>query len=104
MLRYYPHSPILLSRCRTPIRSPDPSSSTHPEQTLAQQEREKLILLFVGLGLEGWFKLAGAITWSIALIAIISHVTFIQRLVYTRRELLAVSMVQKDSEPKQAED
>ena len=65
---------------------------------------EKLILLFVGLGLEGWFQLSGAITWSIALIAFISHVTFIQRLVYTRRELLAVSVVQKDTEPKQAED
>lgn len=50
---------------------------------------EKLILLFVGLGLEGWFHVSGALFWAVALISIISHVTFIQRLVYTRKQLLA---------------
>ncbi len=48
---------------------------------------EKLIILFVGLGLEGWFKLPGAILWAITLIGIISHVTFVQRLLYTRQQL-----------------
>ncbi|MBN1314649.1 MAG: CDP-alcohol phosphatidyltransferase family protein [Anaerolineales bacterium] len=50
---------------------------------------EKLILLFVGLGLEGWFHVPGSISWAIALIALISHFTFLQRLVYTRQQLLA---------------
>jgi len=50
---------------------------------------EKLTILFVGLGLEGWFKLSGGIFWALALIAIISHITFIQRLLYTRQQLLA---------------
>ncbi len=49
---------------------------------------EKLILLFVGLGLEGWFNLAGAISWAIALIAIVSHVTFVQRLLHARKQML----------------
>lgn len=49
---------------------------------------EKLILLFVGLGLEGWFNLPGAISWAVALIAIVSHVTFVQRLLHARRQML----------------
>ena len=53
---------------------------------------EKLILLFVGLGLEGWFGISGALTWSVVLIALISHVTFFQRLLYTRQQLLLVKV------------
>ncbi len=61
---------------------------------------EKLLLLFIGLGLEGWFKVSGAIFWTIALIALISHVTFVQRLVYTRQQLLLVESKPTDqSEP-----
>jgi phosphatidylglycerophosphate synthase len=48
---------------------------------------EKLILLDVGLGLEAWFGVNGAILWSVILIGAISHITFLQRLVYTRRQL-----------------
>jgi len=43
---------------------------------------EKMIFLWVGLGLEGWFGFSGAIYWSIFLIAAISHLTFLQRLIY----------------------
>ena len=61
---------------------------------------EKLILFFVGLGLEGWFHVDGAIFWAIALIAIISHITFVQRLIYTRQQLLpSKSRSGKDSRP-----
>ncbi len=49
---------------------------------------EKLVLFFVGLGLEGWFKVSDAIFWCIVLIAFISHVTFVQRLVYARQQLI----------------
>lgn len=48
---------------------------------------EKLIILYVGLGLEGWFHVSGAIFWSVVLIAAISHITFVQRLLYTRSQL-----------------
>ena len=65
---------------------------------------EKLILFFVGLGLEGWFHVNGAIFWAIALIAVISHVTFVQRLVYTRQQLNpSGSRSRKDSHPHLAE-
>lgn len=49
--------------------------------------QEKLILLYVGLGLEGWFNFNNAIFIAVALIALISHMTFVQRLVYTYRQL-----------------
>lgn len=47
---------------------------------------EKMILLWVGLGLEGWFGIEGAIYWSIFLIAVISHITFLQRLMYASHQ------------------
>jgi phosphatidylglycerophosphate synthase len=52
--------------------------------------QEKLIFLFVGLGLEGWFNLEGAITAAIVVIIILSYITFIQRLVYSYRQLALV--------------
>ena len=48
---------------------------------------EKLLLLYLGLALEGFFGVGGALYWVIAIIALISHITFLQRLLYTRRQL-----------------
>lgn len=48
---------------------------------------EKMILLWVGLGLESWFGLEGAIFWAIFLIGLISHITFVQRLLYANAQL-----------------
>ncbi|MEN8097820.1 MAG: CDP-alcohol phosphatidyltransferase family protein [Chloroflexota bacterium] len=49
---------------------------------------EKLLILFVGIGLEGWFGVKGSIYWSLVIIAVVSHYTFLQRLLYTRSKLL----------------
>lgn len=53
--------------------------------------QEKLILLMVGLGVQafGWWNTG--IAWALALIGLMSHVTAVQRLLYTRRSLLAAS-------------
>lgn len=48
---------------------------------------EKMILLWIGLGLEGWFGLNGAIFWCVLAIGLISHITFLQRLFYTHNKL-----------------
>ena len=53
---------------------------------------EKMTLLWVGLGLEG-LGLHGALFWAIALIGAISHITFIQRLLYSNNELTLGSSV-----------
>ncbi len=44
---------------------------------------EKMTLLWIGLGLEAFFALNGALFWAIFLIGAISHITFLQRLWYT---------------------
>jgi phosphatidylglycerophosphate synthase len=48
---------------------------------------EKMLFLGVGLGLEGLFNLNGAIFWGILIIGVISHITFIQRLLFTHTQL-----------------
>ena len=48
---------------------------------------EKMILLWAGLGLEGLFGVDGAIFWGIFLIALISHLTFFQRLYYAHSQI-----------------
>jgi len=65
---------------------------------------EKLVLFFIGLGLEGWFNVSDAIFWSIVIIAFISHVTFVQRLIYTRQQLAILEgKAEKKSQPHLAE-
>lgn len=65
---------------------------------------EKLFLFFIGLGLEAWLNVSGALFWAIVLVAFVSHVTFIQRLVYTRQQLmLAEGQTKKKSRPQVVE-
>jgi CDP-diacylglycerol--glycerol-3-phosphate 3-phosphatidyltransferase/archaetidylinositol phosphate synthase len=50
--------------------------------------QEKLILLMVGLVVEGLRPGLGALGWALFLIGLLSHITAVQRMVYTRRQLL----------------
>ncbi|MGQ9585111.1 MAG: CDP-alcohol phosphatidyltransferase family protein [Anaerolineae bacterium] len=51
--------------------------------------QEKLILLMVGLGVQAFGWLPNGIAWALAIIGLASHVTAIQRLLHSRKMLLA---------------
>lgn len=50
---------------------------------------EKLLLLTVGLVLEGLQIGPGALGWALFLVGLLSHITVVQRMVYARRAILA---------------
>ncbi len=50
---------------------------------------EKLIILMVGLALEGLAIGTGALGWALFLVGLLSHITVIQRMLYARREIKA---------------
>lgn len=50
--------------------------------------QEKLVLLLIGLVLQPFYPGAGVLQWAIIAAGVISHITVVQRLSYTRRVLV----------------
>jgi phosphatidylglycerophosphate synthase len=53
--------------------------------------QEKLILLMVGLGVQAFGWLDTGIVWALIIIGLVSHITAVQRLIYSRQVLLGPS-------------
>lgn len=50
--------------------------------------QEKLVVLMIGMGLQQYLPQLGLLTWAVIAVGIFSHITALQRLLYTRRVIL----------------
>lgn len=50
--------------------------------------QEKLAVLLIGMGLQHFFPGLGLLQWAVIAVGVFSHITAVQRLLYTRRVIL----------------